>query len=419
MNDNFKTSGTPERRKRVCMLAYTSYATDGRVRLEAESLVQWGYEVCFLVLKTEPQPRSYRLCGVNVIELNVQKYRGKSKFRYLLSYLHFLVLAFVKCSCLFFRYRIHVIHVHNMPDLLVLAALIPRVFGCKVVLDIHDTVPETYAGKFEAPSRSLVKLLKVEEWLCCSFANQVIAVNHVQRDVIISRGVPAKKVSTVITMPTFSGRPQTQITRDGDQRFRLVNHGTVSKRLGNDLLIRAAAVLVRQIPGFELHIIGGGDDLEEIVQLSESLELSGHVHFHKGVPWDVLPQELCSMDVGIVANRVNIATQLMLPSKLIDYVSLGIPAVVPKLKAIEYYFTPDMVSYFDPENVQSMVTAVLSLYESRERRQHQSASARSFLDRYSWSKNSDLRELYAALTDAAPGETLAPQGEGTQVKPRA
>lgn len=383
--------------KRVCMIAYTSYATDGRVRLEAESLVQWGYEVYFLVLRTEGHPRSFILSGVHVIELNVQKYRGKSKVRYLASYLQFLVLAFVKCTFLFFRFSIKVIHVHNMPDLLVFAALIPRVFGCKVVLDVHDTVPETFAGKFENGSGLLFKLLSAEEWLACSFASQIIAVNHVQRDVIISRGVSAKKIFTVITMPTFSERPVTHAADNARQSFRLVNHGTISKRLGIDLLIRAAAALVHTIPGFELHIVGSGDDLDEIVKLNETLGLSGHTHFHKSVAWNSLPQELCTMDVGIVANRINIATQLMLPSKLIDYVSLDIPVVAPSLRAIEYYFTPDMVSYFEPGNVESMVAAVVGLYHDRERRQRQPANARKFLEKYSWSKNSDLKDLYAAL----------------------
>ncbi len=43
--------------------------------------------------------------------------------------------------------------------------------------------------------------------------------------------------------------------------FRVVNHGTISKRLGIDLLIKAVAKLVCEIPELELHIIGGGDDL--------------------------------------------------------------------------------------------------------------------------------------------------------------
>jgi glycosyltransferase involved in cell wall biosynthesis len=298
-----------------------------------------------------------------------------------------------------------------MPDVLVFAALVPRLLGCKVVLDIHDSVPETYAGKFETAPGPLFRLLGLEERLCCLFAHKIICVNHVQREAVIGRGVPAEKVCTVITMPTFTSRPPLKTAHDGSQSFRVVNHGTVSKRLGTDILIQAAAKLGHEIPGFELHIIGGGDDWDEIVRLTESLGLSSHTSFRKGVPFDALPQELSIMDVGVVANRANIATQLMLPAKLIDYVSLGVPAVVPKLRAIEYYFMPDMVSYFEPENVDSMVRAVLRLYESREGRQRQSVNARRFIERYNWSKNSDLRDLYSALFAGASDGRLAPPGE--------
>lgn len=380
------------------MIAYTAYATDGRVRLEAESLVRWGYEVSFLVLKTGKQPRRYELCGVDVIELNVPKYRGKSKLRYLFSYLHFLLLAFLRCTSLFFRTGLQVVHVHNMPDLLVLAALIPRLFGAKVVLDIHDSVPETYAGKFTEPSGFLFRLLALEERVCCAFANRVICVNHPQRDTIVKRGVPAMKVHTVITMPAFAGYRELQPAQESSRAgFRLVNHGTISKRLGIDLLVRAGAKLCKIIPGFELHIIGNGDDLDEVKDLARTLDLGDHAHFHKGVAWDALPEKLRNMDAGIVANRNSIATRLMLPSKLIDYVSLGIPAILPRLPAVEYYFTPEMVTYFEPESVESMVEAVLTLYRDKERRQRQAVNARSFLDKYDWNKNQELHYLYRVL----------------------
>jgi glycosyltransferase involved in cell wall biosynthesis len=413
MNHISKELHVAEVRRRVCMLAYTSYETDGRVRMEAEALVRLGYDVCFLVLKVGRHPRRYSLGGVNIIELNVLKYRGKNKARYLLSYLRFLVLACLQCTVLFVRSGVRVIHVHNMPDVLVFAAIIPRLLGCKVVLDIHDTIPETYAAKFAGHSGILVRVLGVEESLSCAVAHKVIAVNHVQREVIIARGVPAKKVSTVITMPVFVGRQLDKGADEMQQRFRLVNHGTVSKRLGIDLLIRASALMAREIPGFELYIIGGGDDLEEMVKLSGTLGLSERIHFRKPVAWNMLPQELCKMDAGIVANRANICTHLMLPSKLIDYVSLDIPVVVPKLKAIEYYFTKDMVSYFESENMQSMASAVIGLYASSERRRQKAANARSFLEKYSWSKTGDLRDLYAELFEHRKPSALVSQASST------
>jgi glycosyltransferase involved in cell wall biosynthesis len=384
--------------KRVCMIAYTNYKFDGRVRLEAESLVKWGYEVIFLVPKQESKPTTFTLAGVTVNELNVRKIRDNNQLRYLFSYVIFSLLSFAACTRLFLFSQIRIIHVHNMPDVLVFAALIPRLFGCKVVLDLHDTVPETYEAKFGKVSRLLHAVLCLEERLCCAVANRVICVNHVQREAVAARGVPIQKIATVITMPRFVALPHDSKS-DHNRVFRMVNHGTMSKRLGNDLILHAAAKLVHQIPGFELHIIGGGDNLEELYRLSRSLEIESTVHFHPGVPWDKLTEILRGMDAGIVANRVNVATELMLPSKLIDYTVLGIPAIVPRLRAIEYYFSDEMVSYFEPENVDSIVRATLNLYNHPDQMTIQAIKARRFLEENPWEGRGGLRGVYGELSN--------------------
>lgn len=387
------------------MIAYTLYATDGRVRLEAESLVKTGYEVTILTLASGDRHRSLNYYGVNVIELNVKKYRGKSQGRYLVSYLSFLIHAFLACSILFLRRRFDVIHVHNMPDILVFSSVIPRLLGCKVILDIHDSMPETYWGKFTRPRLLFFKLLRLEQRVCCKFAHRVICVNDVQGQVIAASGVPAAKLRTLVTIPSF-GHPMTAaVPRQSDHRFRVVNHGTISKRLGIDMLITAAAELVRMIPEFELDIIGEGDDLDEMQRIVASLGLSRHVRFRKGLPWHELRQELLNMDVGVVANRRNIATELMLPSKLLDYAAIGVPAVVPQLRAIEHYFTSDMVCYFEPENVQSLVQSVQMLYRDKHRRVSQARRARGFIEAHDWQKKGGVTTLYAELCGRPTGGT--------------
>jgi glycosyltransferase involved in cell wall biosynthesis len=381
------------------MIAFTHYPFDGRVRLEAESLVEWGYEVTFLVPKEKETATTYLLAGVIVKELDVVEYGGKNKLHYILAYASFMVLAFFACTRLFLQSQVRIFHAHNMPNALVFAALIPRLFGCTLILDVHDTVIETYQAKFGRTSGFLLSLLRLEERICCAFAQKVIAVNHVQRESLIERGIPAEKIATVITMPKFDPLENGAQNGSRNGKFRMVNHGTISKRLGNDLIVQAAAQLVQEIPNFELHIIGGGDDLDECKALSQSLGLGDHVQFHKGVPWNELAKKLELMDVGIVANRVNAATTLMLPSKLIDYVVLGIPAIVPRLKAIEYYFTPGMVSYFEPENVDSMVATAVRIYKDKAGREEQSRNAKSFLEKYGWhNRQNGLRGLYSELS---------------------
>jgi glycosyltransferase involved in cell wall biosynthesis len=380
------------------MIAYTSYATENRARLEAEALVDMGFEVIFLVLKEGKTPRTYADDrGVIVQELNLGKYCGKSSVRYVLSYFAFLALALVACTYQFFAKGLSVVHVHNMPDFLVFAGLVPRLCGRPLILDIHDSMAETYLGKFNTNSRMLFQVLRIEEVICCWFATSVICVNHPQRDAVIEHGVPAEKIATILSIPKFTSRKSSSDDRDVAESFKLVYHGTISTRLGLDLAVEAVAKLSHVISDLEFHIYGSGDDLNEVLHHADVLGVADRVLFHGVVDWEKLPETLKAMDVGIVANRRNIATELMLPAKLMDYVSLGIPSVAPRLKAIEYYFSEDMVSLFRPENVDELAAAIFHLYSDKSRRIRQARMATRFLQQYRWeNQKSRLRELYRA-----------------------
>lgn len=383
------------------MLAYTNYTQDARVRREAETLASFGYEVAVLCLRENAGQRCRELNGVDVRQLRVKKYRGHNKIRYIVSYLLFLVHASLVCNWLWISRKIDAIHVHNMPDFLVIAAIVPKLWGKKVVLDIHDSIPETFCGKFGEKTGSLYSLLCLEEALCCSVADRILCVNHIQRNAIVERGVREDKIYVCMNVPDHRifNENGGRLEFGNHDSFRLVYHGTVERMLGIDLTIRAVAMLKERIPALVFHIIGAGKDLEEFEGLSTSLGLENHVHFsRKSYPVDVLPSVLKGMDLGVISNRKTSATELMLPVKMLEYIALGIPVVAPRLKTIGHYFSEDMLTFFTPGNVHSMADAIFSLYSSQKRRESQSMNARRFLAKYGWSMHQhDLIKFYDHL----------------------
>lgn len=91
----------------------------------------------------------------------------------------------------------------------------------------------------------------------------------------------------------------------------------------------------------------------------------------------------------------------MLPVKLLEYVALGIPAVVPRLEAIGHYFTDDMVMYYEPEDVESLANAILRLHGDATLRRTQAVIARDFLVRYGWERQGEaLVEMYRTLVES-------------------
>jgi glycosyltransferase involved in cell wall biosynthesis len=388
----------------VCMVAYTHYAFDARVRREAETLASQGFQVLCLTNKNGGKPRRFVLDGVEVQELGVPKYRGKNRAAYIASYLRFLVASTTACLRLLVKGRLDVVHVHNMPDFLVFAGLFPRLVGKKVVLDVHDSMPETFATKFSNDDASILsRLLRIEEKVSAFVAHKVICVNHPQRDTLVARGIPRSKtfISMNVPDPRIFKRSAEAARPAEAPHFNLVYHGTMTERLGVDLVIQAVAQLRDRIPGLRLHLWGDGDDRARFQALAQALDLEQTVLFKpKGVPLLELPRHIGAMDVGVVGNRQTIAGDLMLPVKLVECISLGVPVVVPRLKTIQYYFADDMVAYFEPGNVQSLADAIYRMYSQRSARVDQAEKAREFLGQYGWERQGvELVSFYRNLLE--------------------
>lgn len=388
----------------VCMVAYSDYVFDARIRREAETLAANGFRVTCLKLRNGSKAEHCTLNGVQVRELSVAKYQGKSGAAYLRSYVRFLVEASVECIRRLRRGEIDVVHVHNLPDFLVFAGLIPRLAGRKVVLDVHDSIPETFATKFSGASIAW-RLLCLEEKLSALVAHRVICVNHPQRDTLVGRGVAKTKTFVSMNVPDpslFSAGAAAPQAHSIGGPFHLVYHGTMAHRLGVDLAIRALARVRERVPNVRLHLWGRGDDLPAFQQLAREMDVQDIVEFQpQGYPLHELPARLKPMHVGVIGNRRTIAGDLMLPVKLMEYVSLGIPTVAPRLRTIEHYFSDEMVSFYEPENVQSFANAICRLHDDVESRQHQAQAAGAFLNTYGWDRQGgQLVDFYRQLLES-------------------
>jgi glycosyltransferase involved in cell wall biosynthesis len=378
--------------KLVVMIGYINYPTDNRVRREAEALAATGnYRIRVLTPSNSYlNSQRYAKNGVKIVELSTGKYRGKSKIRYLQSYLIFMLKTFLHCARM--PHKIDVVHVHNMPDFLVFSAIIPRLLGKKIILDIHDTMAETYLAKFQKnTSKFILWLLRMEEKLSCMFATDIICVNHPQKQLLIERGIPESKITVTMNVPDpavfkpENGPNRIDVPHEG---VRLVYHGTVTRRLGIDLVIKAIPKVKNKLPGICFYVFGDGDDIDEFIELSKELEVEKLVIFNrKFTPMEELIPTLKTMDIGIVSNRWNVAADQMLPVKMLEYVILDKPVIAPRLKTIEHYFGSDMISFFKPDDVDSLADAIILLAQDETRKRNQAENARTFLQKFGWEEH--------------------------------
>jgi len=379
---------------RILLIAYTTYVHDGRVKRHAEALAERGDHIDVICLDSG---HNGVLDGVNVIGLKMPRYRGASRSSYVRSYLKFFARASWAALRRSLVQRYDIVIVCTMPDAAVLCALPAKLLGSKVVLDIHDTMPELYQDKFGGRRGAIgARLLMLEERSSASCADTVLAVHALHRARLIQAGVPEHKIRTVMNAPdptVFSATPEGRDRADG--AFTLACHGTLTRRLGLDIAIEAIALVRPRIPGLRMMVIGTGDYLEAARQLVVGKQLEGYVKFIDQVPIEELPRLLAEADVGLVPNRASNATHLMLPVKLLDYMALGIPTIASRLRTIEHYFSERAVRFVEPGNVGEMAEAIEELYRDRARRIELVSNARRAVERIGWP--TQRAEYYRAI----------------------
>lgn len=388
--------------KRHCMVVHAYYPLgESRVEREAQALLANGYEVDVIALRESGAPAFAVEGGVNVYRLPVTRHKGLGLVVQLLEYLAFFILASVRVSSLHWKRRYGVVQVHNLPDFLVFAALLPKWNGCRIILDLHDLMPEFYAARFNGNMKSWpVRLLCWQESLSCGFADQVITVTEIWRQTLIRRGIPPEKIAVVMNVANdrvFYRSSDPRPARPAGGPFNLIYHGQICQRYGIDLAIRAVHLLRGQIPQILLTVHGRGDYVDELRALTEELGLVNHVRFSTDyVPTPELPGLIQGADAGVVPYRQDVFTDEILPTKLMEYAAMGIPAIAARTTAIAAYFDDSMVQFFRPEDHEDLARAILYLFNQPERLADLARNGDRFNQRYNWKK---VSAQYVELVD--------------------
>jgi glycosyltransferase involved in cell wall biosynthesis len=406
----------PDIRPRHCMIVHAYYPlAETRVQREAETLVQAGFDVDVICLRDEGERARERWGGVEVHRLRVRVDKRGLAAQFL-SYLRFFMLATCRLTRLHMRRPYRTVQVHNLPDFLVFCALVPKLQGVPVILDLHDLMPEFFAGRFGRERSVIASVIAWQERLACRFADHVITVSEHWRQALVDRGVPAARCSVVMNLADeriFHPLARSGRSRDGsdDAAFRLLYHGTVTHRYGLDLAVRAVARLRGEIPGIQLTILGRGDQMPELVDLVRELRLEGHVDLQdRLLPAEHLPEVIAAADLGIVPYRDDLFTDGLVPTKLLEYAAMALPCVAARTTAVQTTFGDSVAAYFAPGDLDDLVHAIRALWEQPAARERLESGSRRFTRRHNWAQEGrDYTALVTGLGD--PGTHHGPGTE--------
>jgi glycosyltransferase involved in cell wall biosynthesis len=354
---------------RIAMLTYSFYELDNRVRRYAETLVKQGHYVDIISLRREKQGKYNELKGVRIFRIQERTRDEKGKFRYLSRMLKFFIKSANFLNRSHLRNRYDLIHVHSVPDFEVFAALVPKLTGAKIILDIHDPVPDFFSAKFGYKNNGIYfKALKLTERISSHFADHVITVSDYWRDIIRNRsGLPNEKVTSIVNYPDpqiFNFENKKKGTRS-TKRFAILYPGTLNKHCGLHIVLEAIALLQGTIPNIQLHIYGTGNEESTLRSMVKKFGLEDSVLFNDSVPIDEVPNLMLNADIGIaLLAGDNSYSKQALNVKLFEFLAMGLPAIASRVDSIEKYIGDGVAMLSIPNDPKDVARCIRDLYQN-------------------------------------------------------
>lgn len=384
---------------RVCAIVYSTYPFDPRVRREARELVRSGHAVDVIALRDPEEVRQEEVDSVRVLRVPLERRRG-GRLRYGFQYVAFFLLAFARLTREFLRKRYDVVHVHSLPDFLVFVAVPFRPFGVRIVLDLHESMPEIFAARFHAsPASGSYRLTAFLESVSCGAADAVITVNETIRGLLVARGVPASRVTVVTNAadPEVFGPSPPPWRPTGE----IVIAGGINAERDFDTVLDGLALMSPDLR-YRLTIVGYGpeDYRNHVRERIGVLGLEEWVDLRGFVPHSEVPAWLARTELGLVSYVDNPLTRVATPNKAYELAAMGRPLVLARLPVLEATFA-SAAAYYEPGRSQDLAALLTDLRKHPERLERMAESSRALARRLSWTEMAArLTSLYRELQHA-------------------
>ena len=168
--------------------------------------------------------------------------------------------------------------------------------------------------------------------------------------------------------------------------------GTLNRHQGVDIAIRAFAKVADQMPDAQFHIYGEGPSKQDLIDLTETLGLTGRVIIRDFLPTNEIADVMATSDLAVVPKRASsLFGNEAASTKIAEFMSLGVPLIVSRTKVDMFYYDDSLVKFFESENESDLADCMLLLWRDQRLRARLATNA----SRYIW--ESGWQEKHTAI----------------------
>lgn len=387
----------------VAMFVWNDFRNDARVKNEADTLANVGFEVSVHALHTPglTERREKLASGVDVVRYGQKQGLQLTKPKKHTARRNRLELAALMLSRLsthlqvlfgLVKLRPDVLHAHDV-NVLPTVWLASKLTRAKLVYDAH----EISSGR--EGYRKIGRLVAwIEKKIMPQAAGTITTTDARAKFFARAYGIPRPLV--------LQNRPRL-VRVEGDGRIRrelglslpypiVIYQGGLQPGRGLDRLIRAAV----SVNNAYFVFVGGGSMEGELKELSSALGLCERVFFIPTVPLAELPYYTASADIGVQPIENTCLNHFTTDSnKLFEYVVARLPVVASSLPEISRVVKDhDLGVLVQPNDTDALAEAIRKLVEDADLRARFSSNAAMAASSLNWEEQElSLVRLYEAI----------------------
>ena len=209
--------------------------------------------------------------------------------------------------------------------------------------------------------------------------DQVVAVSDEVRARLLAAHVAPSRIRLIrngVNMQTFAAaKIQRQTTRTTNEPLRIGLVGRLAQEKGIDVLIRAAAIVIRQSPNVVFRVAGDGPDRASLEDLIRQTGIQDRVHLLGRQP--DMPGFYATTDILVSSSR-----QEGLPVALLEGMASALPVVATRVGAVpEVIVDGESGLLVPPDQPEALASAILRLLNDPDLRLQFAAAAQNRIAR--------------------------------------
>lgn len=93
---------------------------------------------------------------------------------------------------------------------------------------------------------------------------------------------------------------------------------------------------------------------------------------------------MATVDLGVVPKRKDSFGNEAFSTKIMEFMAMGVPVVVSNTRIDKYYFTDDLVQFFESDNAEDLAAKIQDLMHNEQRRNELRENAQLYVDQNNW-----------------------------------